>query len=491
LTKGILEMEFFLPDINLSAIAPEIILIGFACLILLIDSVFPRFNKTSLAFLAVIGAFLAFRSTIFSWGKKEYAFREMMVVDNYSLFFNLIFLIGTALTILISVGNISREKSGHGEYYSLLLFATSGMMFMGSGADLIMIFLGLEVMSIAIYILAGFEKKNPLSNEAALKYFLLGAFATAFLLYGIAFIYGATGSTKLKVISQALSPLSESINPLFYVGAGLLIIGFGFKIATVPFHMWVPDVYEGAPTAITAFMSAAVKAAGFAAFFRVAGTALSSIQTNLTPVIWVLAVITMTLGNIVAIAQENIKRMLAYSSIAHAGYILMALVASNELGISGLLYYLLAYTLMNIGAFAVVIFLSRKEDQVVNLEEYSGIGFRYPVLALCMSVFMISLAGIPPTAGFIGKFYIFSAAVKAGYIGLVVIGVLNSALSVFYYFRVIVLMYMKDPVREFSGLMVSPSLVAAILCCAIGIILMGVLPSLTLQLTRSSVLFMW
>lgn len=484
-------MDLFLPDINLSAIAPEIILVFFASLVLLIDVIFPRMSKTSLAFLSIIGVFLSFRSTLFSWGKKEYAFRDMVVVDNFSLFFNLIFLIGTALTILISVGHMNREKFGHGEYYSLILFAASGMMFMASGADLIMIFLGLEIMSIAIYVLSGFEKNNPLSNESALKYFLLGAFASTFLLYGIAMIYGVTGSTKLKTISQMLSPLSGEIAPLFYVGAGLLIIGFCFKIATVPFHMWVPDVYEGAPTAITAFMSAAVKAAGFAALFRVVVTALSSIQTDITPLIWVIAAITMTLGNVVAIAQDNIKRMLAYSSIAHAGYILVALVASNEIGTSGLLYYLLAYTLMNIGAFGVVIFLSKKGDTAVNLSDYSGIGFKYPVLAVCMTVFMVSLSGIPPTAGFIGKFYIFSAAVKAGYIGLAVIGALNSAVSVFYYFRIIVYMYMKEPTREFSGLIISPSLVAAILCCALGIVLMGIFPSATLQLTTSSVLFTW
>src|SRR3990172_12553466 len=290
-------MDLFLPDINLSAIAPEIILVFFASIVLLVDVFFPRINKTSLAFLAILGVFLSFRSSIFLWGRKEYVFRDMMVVDNFSIFFNLIFLIGTAMTILISVGHMNREKSGHGEYYSLILFAASGMMFMASGADLIMIFLGLEIMSIAIYVLSGFEKKNPLSNESALKYFLLGAFASAFLLYGIALIYGVAGSTKLKIISQVLSPLSSSVDPLFYVGAGLLIIGFCFKIATVPFHMWVPDVYEGAPTAITAFMSAAVKAAGFAALFRVVWTALSAIQADITSLIWVIAVITMTLGN--------------------------------------------------------------------------------------------------------------------------------------------------------------------------------------------------
>ena len=269
------------------------------------------------------------------------------------------------------------------------------------------------------------------------------------------------------------------------------VVAVAFKLGAVPFHMWVPDVYEGAPTAITAFMSAAVKAAGFAALFRVVWTALSAIQADITSLIWVIAVITMTLGNIVAIAQDNIKRMLAYSSIAHAGYILVALVAANEIGTSGLLYYLLAYTLMNIGAFGVVIFLSTKDDPAVNLSDYSGIGFKYPVLAACMTIFMVSLSGIPPTAGFVGKFYIFSAALKSGYIGLVVIGVLNSAVSVFYYFRIIVYMYMKEPAREYSDLIISPSLVAAILCCALGIVLMGVFPSATLQLTSSSVLFSW
>ena len=355
----------------------------------------------------------------------------MVVQDNYSLFFKLIFLITAGLTILMSIRFLKLEGFEHGEYYVLLLFATVGMMLMASAADLIIIFLGLETFSLAIYVLAGFFRTQVKSNESSLKYFLLGAFSTGFLLYGIALIYGATGTTNLKGIYEFVRKIDLLTDPLLLIGMGLLIVGFGFKVASVPFHMWTPDVYEGAPTSVTAFMSVGAKAAGFAAFLRVFLYSLSSLQTDWVWILWVLAVLTMTLGNIVAIAQKNIKRMLAYSSIAHAGYILVAMVAASELGTASVLYYLLAYAFMNLGAFGVVILYGRKGEENILIGDYSGMASKYPLLAAAMAIFMFSLAGIPPTAGFVGKFYIFSAAVKAGYIGLAIIGVLNSALSVY------------------------------------------------------------
>jgi NADH-quinone oxidoreductase subunit N len=392
------------------------------------------------------------------WGQSHYAFNRMVVQDNYSLFFKVLFLITAGLSILMSIRFLEREGFEYGEYYILLLFATVGMMFMASAADLIIIFLGLETFSLAIYVLAGFFRTQPKSNEASLKYFLLGAFSAGFLLYGIALIYGATGTTNLKGIYEFVSKNHFLSDPLLLIGMALLIVGFGFKVASVPFHMWTPDVYEGAPTSVTAFMSVGAKAAGFAAFLRVFLYSMSSLQTDWVWILWVLAVLTMTLGNLVAIAQKNIKRMLAYSSIAHAGYILVAMVAASEVSTASILYYLLAYAFMNLGAFGVVILYGRKGEENILITDYSGMASRYPLLAAAMAIFMFSLAGIPPTAGFVGKFYIFSAAIKAGYIGLAIIGVLNSALSVYFYLRVTVMMYMRNPEKEQPRLEMCPSL---------------------------------
>jgi len=346
-------------------------------------------------------------------------------------------------------------------------------------------------MSISIYVLAGFFRGSNKSNESALKYLLLGAFSSAFLLYGIALMYGATGTTDLKGISEYLSKAAYLKDPMLLAGMGLLLVGFGFKIASVPFHMWTPDVYEGAPTSITAFMSVGVKAAAFAAFVRVFLYSLWDLQPDWNHVLWILAVLTMTLGNVVAISQNNIKRMLAYSSIAHAGYIMIGMVASSELGTSGILFYMLAYAFMNLGAFGVIILYGSKGEENLDINDYSGMGFKYPALALLMTVFMFSLAGIPPTAGFVGKFYIFSAAIKEGYIWLAIIGVMNSLVSVYYYLRITVMMYMKEPVKEFPGLKWSPSVAIALIIAVIGTLLIGIFPSPYLDLARASIqLFM-
>jgi NADH-quinone oxidoreductase subunit N len=362
------------------------------------------------------------------------------------------------------------------------------MMFMAKANDLIIVFLGLETLSISIYVLVGFLRTNLKSNESSLKYFLLGAFSSAFLLYGIALVYGATGSTKLPDIARHLESLPQLVsNPLLLAAVGMLIVGFGFKMALVPFHMWTPDVYEGAPTPITAFMSVGVKAAAFSAFLRVFLSSFPILRDDWTMILWILAVLTMTLGNVVAIAQENIKRMLAYSSIAHAGYILVAMTAGGDMATTSIIYYLMAYTLMNLGAFTVVILYSKKGEENILISDYAGAGFKYPFLSAAMTVFMFSLAGIPPLAGFVGKFYIFASAVKQGFIWLAIISVLNSLIAVYYYLRVTVFMYMKEPVKEVGHLSFSIPVIIALLITAFFTLHMGILPSGYLHLARESI----
>jgi len=480
-------MDLAIPEIDIVSLGPELILSIAAMLVLLFGVFLKKGGRAPAAYLSLLGIIFALISTIFLWGKSRYAFNDMILVDNFALFFNLVFLITAGVSILMSINYMKEEGMDYVEFYALILFATVGMMFMAVGANLLTIFLGIETMSISIYVLAGFLRERDRSNESALKYLLLGAFSSAFLLYGIAMIYGATGTTDLRGISEFLSKASSLKDPMLLSGMGLLIVGFGFKIASVPFHMWTPDVYEGAPHSVTAFMSVGVKAAAFAAFVRVFSYSLSSLQTDWNHVLWILAVLTMTLGNMAAIAQSNIKRMLAYSSIAHAGYIMVGMVAAGELGTWSILFYMLAYTFMNLGAFGVVIVFGRKGEENLDINDYSGMGFKYPALGLLMAVFLFSLAGIPPTAGFVGKFYIFSAAVKAGYIWLAIIGVMNSLVSVYYYLRITVMMYMKEPVKELGPLSLSPSMVIALIIAIAGTLLIGIFPSPYLDLARQSV----
>ncbi len=479
-------MKVVIPQINWNAIGPELIITITAMILLLLNFGVRSRSKELIPYLSLTGIIIGLIYALALWGRQEYGFQNFLILDNYALFFKIIFLLTAALTILMSIRYLQEEGFDYGEYYALILFATVGMMLMAAAADLIIIFLGLETFSLSVYVLAGFFRNEPKANESALKYFLLGAFSSGFLLYGIALIYGASGTTNLKKIYDIVSKISTFPDPLLLIGMALLIVGFGFKVASVPFHMWTPDVYEGAPTSITAFMSVGPKAAGFAAFLRVFLYALSSLQTDWSWVLWVLAVLTMTLGNIVAIAQKNIKRMLAYSSIAHAGYILVAMVAANELGVASILYYILAYAFMNLGAFAVVILYGRKGEENINISDYSGLASKYPLLALAMAIFMFSLAGIPPTAGFVGKFYIFSAAVKAGYIWLAIIGVLNSALSVYYYLRVTVMMYMRPAEKEIK-LEPAPALIIVLIIAVFATLQIGIVPSPYLDLAKKSI----
>jgi len=477
------------PEVSLSAIAPEIVLTVTALLVLLLEVFSKRKdNKGYLAVLSAIGVVVAFFFTLPLIGTGTWAFGGMFTNDGYALFFMVVFLIIAFLTILISMGYAHREGIEGGEYYALILFATVGMMLMAGGTHLITIFLGLETMSISIYVLAGMMRDDRRSVESALKYFLLGAFATGFLLYGMAYVYGATGSLLLRDIASFIAGEKSLLNsPLLLMSLVFLTIGFGFKVASVPFHMWTPDVYEGAPTSITAFMATGVKAAAFSVFVRVFFIGLPAFRPDWTTIMWVLAVATMTLGNIVAISQTNIKRLLAYSSIAHAGYLLVAFVAGNSLGVSGMLFYLMAYAFMNIGAFGCVILLGKKGEENTLISDYAGLGFKHPLLAAAMTIFLLSMAGIPPLGGFMAKFYVFSAAVESRFYWLVIIGVLNSAVSVYYYLRVTVLMYFRESEREIEGLLFSPASVLALVLAVIGTLYLGIFPANVLSFAQKSI----
>ncbi|MEK6718922.1 MAG: NADH-quinone oxidoreductase subunit N [candidate division NC10 bacterium] len=480
-------MPSSLPQISWGAMLPMLLVAGAGILILILDPLTPPARRDRLAALGLVGIVAAAVALLAQRGRPEVVFGGMLAADAFALFFNLLFLLVAGLTLLISLPYVRRVGMDHGGYYALLLFSTLGMMIMASSLDLMTIFLGLETLSISLYILAGFLREQLKSNESALKYLLLGAFASGFLLYGIALVYGATGSINLKRVAEAIAS-GKVANPLLLtIGMGLLIIGFGFKVAAVPFHMWTPDVYEGAPTSVTAFMIAGTKAAAFAAFLRILMTALPVLQPDWSRVLWVLAVLTMTVGNVVAIAQSNIKRMLAYSSIAHAGYILVALVAANKLGSGSILFYLTAYTFMNLGAFAVVVALARQDGERVIIDDYAGLGLKYPFLGAAMALFMFSLAGIPPTGGFMGKFYIFSAAIQANYIGLAIVGVLNSVISVFYYLRITVVMYMGQGEAESRPAGLSPALRLAVLIAILGTLQLGLFPSRFLEVALRSV----
>jgi NADH-quinone oxidoreductase subunit N len=430
---------------DLLALLPQIILIGAGMVLMLMEPFLSARRKNRMGRIAVLATFLAAYSLKYQWSIQPVsALNGMILIDNYSIFFQWLFLAITGVVAFISMRFNERESINRGEYYALLLFACSGMSLMAASGDLILTFLGIEILSISTYVLAGFKRNDARSNESSLKYFLLGSFATAILLYGIALIYGGSGSTNYQFIRD-LAAAQGGVQITTVIGMGLLLVGFGFKVALVPFHSWAPDVYEGAPTPVTAFMVVGPKAAGFAALMRILVQALPFLSEDWSAILWILAILTMTLGNVVAVLQTNVKRMLAYSAIAHAGYILVGIVVNSRPGFSAVLFYLVIYTAMNLVAFSIVLSLSRKGDMGVNLDDYAGLGRTNPFAAGAFSLALVSLAGIPLTGGFIGKFYIFSAAIQSGYIGLAIIGVLNSLVSVYYYFRLMVVMYMREP----------------------------------------------
>jgi NADH-quinone oxidoreductase subunit N len=426
-------------------ILPLLILTTWATLLLLVDLFIPRDRKGITALLSVVGLLVTLYFTVAQIGQENTGFNDMVALDGFSTFVNVILLLSGLFGIAVAYGYARRMGIERGEYYTLMLFSVTGMMLMAQSTDLIMVFLALELLSIPLYVLAAFSR-NEVSEEAGMKYFMLGAFATGFVVYGTALIFGATESTSFSGIIAA-SNGTPSL--LLTIGAALLLIGFGFKVAAVPFHMWTPDVYQGAPTPVTAFMSSGAKIAGFAALFRVFVTAFPSLSADMTGVFWALSALTMILGNVVAISQSNIKRMLAYSSIAQAGYILMAFVPYGNSAVAGDsvaagLFYLFSYALTNFGAWAVVIALEKAEGKGLEIADLAGLARKYPVLAASMTVFMLSLIGLPPTLGMVGKFYLFRTAIDGGFVGLAIIGVLTSLVSAYYYLRVVVNMYMRD-----------------------------------------------
>ncbi len=462
-------------SIDLIALAPVLVLSIFAMLILVLDLWGGR-NKSLLVFTSLVGLLMTAISAFAKYPIPAYSFNDSYVVDHLSLFFICIFTISSALAILLSVEYNEREGIRAGEYYALILFCTVGMILLASSTDMIMIFLGIEIVSICLYVLAGIRRNDHRSNEAALKYFLLGAFATGFLLYGMTLVYGSTGSTNLFKIAEFVKNPSAQSNPLLMMGLVLLVIGFGFKVASVPFHMWAPDVYQGAPTPVTAFMAVGPKAAAFAAFFRVFADAFPEMSSSWEMLLSIIAVLSMFVGNLGAIMQTNIKRMLAFSSISHAGYILMAVIAKNSLGSSSLLFYMLSYAFMTFGVFGIVIILGRKGEENLEIKNYSGLAYKHPVIALSMTIFLLSLAGLPPFAGFVAKFYLFSAAIQEGLLTLVIIAVLNSAISFYYYLKVVVFMYMKEPEAEFK-ISLTPITLFVVFIGVVGTINLGIFPN--------------
>jgi NADH-quinone oxidoreductase subunit N len=428
------------------SILPILVLVAWASITLLVD-VFTKHTRLTFT-LAVIGALVTMIFALHQGRNSYTGFNGMVSVDGFTVFLNALFLVSGIGGMALAYNYNHRMNLHQGEYYVLLLYSISGMMLMAAAADLIVVFLALELLSIPLYVLAGFARPKADSEEASLKYFLLGAFAGGFVVYGVALVFGATGTTALQGIVTAISTGAVDL-ALLVIGAALILVGFSFKVAAVPFQMWTPDVYQGAPSAVTAFMAVGAKAAGFAALLRVFILAFPVLASDLTPVLWALAALTMIIGNIVAIAQSNIKRMLAYSSIAHAGYIFMALVTFGQEAIvsdavASSLFYLLAYAVTNFGAWSVVIALEKREAKGLELDDYAGLGAKYPGLAAAMAVFMLSFTGVPPTLGFVGKFFLFRTVLEAGFVGLAIIGVVTSLVSAYYYLRILVIMYMRD-----------------------------------------------
>lgn len=498
-------LEVVNPNVNVTSVLPETIVAVAGILVMLYDCFAPK-QKVVTGTISLIGLILA-TVALFMLGSGNYdlsnAWNGMIVFDNLRMSFTLVMLFVSAMTILISTVWTEREDVPIGEYHSLLLFATVGMMLMASGNDMVILFLGLELLSLATYVMAGLRKTDLKSNESALKYFILGSFASAFLLYGMALIYGATASTNITEIAAKIG--TANFPALLLVGGAMLLIGFGFKIATVPFHVWTPDVYEGAPSPITAFMAAGPKAAGFAAFLRVfvLGFPLPVVATAATTYLhdsWItalaiMAMLTMVVGNVAAIVQNNVKRMLAYSSIAHAGYAVVGFVGAGvakttdarDAAITAVAFYLLTYAVTNLGAFAVVTLLGEKNDRRTEFEDYNGIGFKTPVLAFTLSLFMLSLLGLPLTAGFIGKVLVFRPALEANnplLTIMVVVAVISTAISAYYYLRLIVVMFFKERLTEWEEPKISNSLAAVLLITVIGVFGLGLFSDKVLNIFK-------
>ena len=469
-------------------ILPEIVLSLFGMIIMLLDPIMDeRRSQRTLGGIALVGAIMALAATLYQaqqqfWG---FGFWDMVKVDAFSVFFHFVVAAVTVLVILSSYEYMEVQQIRAGEYYGLILFGAVGMALMSSAVELVLIFIALEISSISTYVLAGFRRRSAISSEASVKYFLLGSFATAFFLYGVALMFGATGSTSIARISASLGAFTNGGGPLLaYLGIALMFVGLGFKVAAAPFHIWTPDVYEGAPAPVVGFMSTAPKAAVFAVLIRIMFQAQAPGRVWL---IWVAAALSMTIGNIAALVQDNVKRLLAYSSIAHAGYLLVAFASLPANGIPAAMFYTASYAAMNVGAFAVVGHFAGSGERYVSLEDYSGLGRRSPLLAAILAIFLLSLIGIPITGGFFAKFYVFSAALQANLVGLTIIGVLNSAVAAYYYLRLIVFMYMREPREEAPVSPIPAGLGVALALSLAATIYLGVLPGRVLEYAGRSV----
>lgn len=485
------DLTFITPEINWTVLGMPAFLMIWAMLVLIVD-MFTS-DRRVLITLSLIGLGVTAALGALDYGLTVSGFSDMLVFDQFGVLVNWILLAGTALTLLIAFDYMPRQNLNQGEFYPLVLFATSGMLFLVQATDLVTIFIGVETLSIALYVLTGFAVPQFKSGEAAIKYLLLGGFAAGFLVYGIALIYGMTGKTNLAQIATELSNWQSTgkalDDPILLAGVGFVLIALGFKVSMFPFHAWTPDVYEGAPTPVTAYMSVATKGAAFAAMLRFLNVAFPALKPEWQLLFGLFAAATMVYGNIVAVAQSNLKRMLAYSSIAHAGYMLLGVLAASEKGISAFTVYLLAYTLTNLGAFAVLIALENRGMPVFELKDLRGLGKRSPLLALAMTVFMFSLAGVPPTAGFASKFGIFRAAWDANLDYLAIIGVITSVVSAFFYLRVIVTMWMRDAeATESQPTYATASLSLGVLVAVIGIVAVGLLPNIFTDLAKALVL---
>jgi NADH-quinone oxidoreductase subunit N len=488
-----------LPLADILAILPELVVVAAACLVLGLDPLTPLSKKDGLAWLSLgaLAICLGFTASQMNDGRIR-AFSDLVVIDPYACFWKLLLYLTTGLTILLSLPYLKAERLHLGEYYGFVLLALSGMMVMVSAADLLTIYLGMELMSLSLYVMAGLKRSESQSLEASAKYFVLGAFSSGILLYGISLLYGATGSTRLSVIASAIGTKGVG-DPVLLAPMILLAVGFGFKLALVPFHMWTPDVYEGSPTSVTAFMAVASKAASFGAFLRVFVEGLGGLRAHWGGLFLTVCLLTLVLGNLVAIVQTNVKRLLAYSSIAHAGYALIGLVAlgrssstqGSHAALAAVLLYLAIYAFMTLGAFAVVAMLRKGGLEGDEIDDYTGLAKRQPIAALLMLVFLVSLAGIPPTAGFIAKFYVFMAAVDVGLTWLAVVAVVFAAVSAYYYLRIVMVMYMResDPSQAvLPTLATSPTLSFVLACALVGILLFGVFPDPIVSLASRAVL---
>jgi len=475
-------MEQFFRMQDIGAIAPELELTLFGMIVLVADLLIP--DKRKVGVIALIGIVISGGFLLKLSGVESNAYGGALIVDHFSWFFKLLFLATAALAIALSLKYLDIERENHGEYYALILFATMGMMFMAGAVDLVTLYIGLETMAIATYILVGFLRGNQRSNEASLKYFLLGAFSSGVLLYGMSLLYGISGSTRFAEIAQALAarPLTDPISliALITVSSGMF-----FKIAAVPFHQWTPDAYEGAPTSVTAFMSVAVKAASFAMITRIFMIALLPLRPSWMAIMSVVSILTMTVGNVAAITQSNVKRLLAYSSISHAGYILLGLIAGNDTGLTAVPMYLLVYTFTNLGAWAVIVALRRRDVIGEHIDEMNGLFFKHSTSAVLMLIFLLSLAGIPPTAGFIAKYYLFSSVVQTGHIPLAVVAVLNAAISAYFYLRIVVAMFMREA-TERTGMTFSPGVVTVLAVAVVFTLLIGIYPDPFITLARQA-----